>query len=100
MFKGFFIELKEQVVTLGRLLRTREFWIYAALIVMLLLLAFAGLRMATGFDPLARGDLNLAFYCSTGEGKLATIIVGSSAFAIASLFTLGEVINWVEETKA
>lgn len=100
MFRGFFRELKEQIVTLARLLRSREFWIYFALIAMFLLIAFAGVRMATGFDPLARGQLSLAFYCSTGEGQLATIIVGSFVFAMACLFTLGEVINWVEETKA
>ena len=30
---------------------------------------------------------------------IATIIVGSFAFGLACLFTLGEVVNWVEETR-
>jgi len=99
MLRGFFSELKSQLLTLAQLLRTREFWIYFALILLLLLIAFAGVRLATGFDPLSRGQLHLGFSCRTGEGQLATIIVGSFVFAMACLFTLGEVINWVEETR-
>lgn len=99
MFTGFFSELKSQLETLAGLVRTREFWIYFALLLVMALLAFAGIRLATGFDPLSRGDLNLAFSCRTGEGQLATIIIGSFVFAIAAIFTLGEVINWVEETR-
>ncbi len=99
MFFGFFRELKAQLVTLGQVIRTREFWIYFVLIAVLLLIAVAGIRLATGFDPQTRGQLGMDFSCKTGEGQLATIIIGSFVFAIACLFTLGEVINWVEETR-
>ena len=99
MFSGFFRELKSQIVTLAKLVRTREFWIYVGVILLILLIAFAGIRLATGFDTLSRVQLHLDFSCSTGEGQLATIIVGFFAFAIASMFTLGEVINWVEVTR-
>ena len=98
-FAGFFTELKSQLIDLARLVRTREFWIYMAVVALLCLLAFAGVRMAMGFDPLTRGWLGMNFTCRTGEGQLATIIVGSFVFAMACLFTLGEVVNWVEETR-
>ena len=98
-FSGFFKELKAQFITLCQVVRTREFWIYVAVILVLLLIAAAGVRLATGFDPLTRGQLGMAFSCRTGEGQLATIIVGSMVFALACVFTLGEVINWVEETR-
>ena len=55
VFAGFFTELKSQFVELARLVRTREFWIYLAVVALLCLLAFAGVRMAMGFDPLTRG---------------------------------------------
>lgn len=99
MFSGFFRELKEQIVMLGEIIRSRDFWIYVAVILVMLLLAFAGFRLASGFDPLARSQLRLDFSCRTGEGQLATIIIGAFAFAMACLFTLGEVINWVEEKR-
>lgn len=99
MFSGFFRELKSQLVTLAQLVRTREFWIYVGVIAMLLLVAVAAFRLATGFDPLARGWLRMGFSCRTGEGQLATIIVGLFVFAIASVVSLGEVITWVEETR-
>lgn len=98
-FSGFFKELRAQLITLCQVVRTREFWIYVAVILVLLLIAAAGVRLATGFDPLTRGQLGMAFSCKTGEGQLATIIVGSMVFALACVFTLGEVINWVEETR-
>ena len=99
MFSEFFRELKAQLVTFKELLGTRDFWIYAAVILAFLLIAAAGIRMATGFDPLTRGQLHMSFACHTGEGKLATIIIGLFVFAMACVFTLGEVINWVEETR-
>ena len=99
MFVGFFTELKSQFIELARMVRTREFWIYAAVVLLFCLLAFAGVRMAIGFDPLTRGWLGINFSCRTGEGQLATIIIGSFAFGLACLFTLGEVVNWVEETR-
>jgi hypothetical protein len=99
MFSGFFRELKTQFITLGQIIRTREFWIYVGVILVLLLIAVAGIRLATGFDPLTRGQLRMGFSCKTGEGQLATIIIGCFVFVIASVFTLGEVIHWVEETR-
>lgn len=99
MFSGFFRELKTQFITLGQIIRTREFWIYVSIILVLLLIAVAGIRLATGFDPLTRGQLRMGFSCKTGEGQLATIIIGCFVFVIASVFTLGEVIHWVEETR-
>ena len=100
MWSGFFRELKSQIITLGQLVRTREFWIYVGVIAVLLLVAVAAFRLATGFDPLVRGQLRMSFSCKTGEGQLATIIVGLFTFLIASVFSLGEVINWVEETRS
>lgn len=81
------------------MVRTREFWIYVAVILGLLSIAAAGAWMAISFDPLTRGQLGINFSCKTGQGQLATMIVGSMVFALACLFTLGEVINWVEETR-
>ena len=100
MFSGFFRELKSQATILGQVVRTREFWIYVGVIAVLLLVAVAAFRLATGFDPLVRGQLRMSFSCKTGEGQLATIFVGSFVFSVASVVTLGEVINWVEETRA
>ena len=99
MFSEFFRELKSQIITLGQVIRTREFWIYFGVILVMLLIAVAGIRLATGFDPLTRGQLGMAFSCRTGEGQLATIIIGSLVFALSCLFSLGEVINWVEEMR-
>jgi hypothetical protein len=99
MFSGFFRECKAEIVSLVRLFKTRELWIYVGVILVLLLIAVAGIRLATGFDPLTREQLRMSFSCRTGEGQLATIIVGAFAFAMACVFTLGEVINWVEETR-
>jgi hypothetical protein len=100
MFHGFFSELKSQILILGQAVRTREFWIYLGVIIVLLLITVAGIRLATGFDPMTRGMLRMSFSCTTGEGQLATIIIGSFVFAMASIFSLGEVISWVEETRS
>ena len=99
LLAGFFRELKAQIVEVGQMIRTREFWIYVAVMLSLLLLAALGIRVATGFDPLTRGQLGMSFSCRTGEGQLATIIVGGFVFALACVFTLGEIIHWVEETR-
>ncbi len=81
------------------MLRTREFWIYFGVIAELVLTAVAGIRLATGFDPITRGQLRMGFSYRTGEGQLATIIIGCFVFGAACVFTPGEVINWVEETR-
>lgn len=99
MVAGFFRELKHQVMILNQVLRTREFWIYFAVILVLVGIAMAGVWMAVGFDPLTRAQLQMRLSCRTGEGQLATIIIGGFVFALACLFTLGEVINWVEEKR-
>ncbi len=99
MFSELLSELKTQIVALGQVLKTREFWIYFGVIVVLLLMAAAGIRLATGFDPITRGQLRMDFSCRTGEGQLATIIIGCFVFGVACVFTLGEVVNWVEETR-
>ena len=99
MISRFFSSMKAGIIGLVQMLKTREFWIYFAIILVLLLIAAAGIRLATGFDPQTRALLRMGFSCRTGEGQLATIIVGAFVFAIASLFTLGEVIHWVEETR-
>ena len=99
MFSAIFREIRSQLHTLNQLVRTREFWIYVFVILCMALVAAAAMMMATSFDPLTRGQLGLRFSCKTGDGQLATIIVGSMVFAMACLFTLGEVVNWVEETR-
>lgn len=99
MVAGFIRELKHQIMILNQVLRTREFWIYFAVILVLVGIAMAGVWMAVGFDPLTRAQLQMRLSCRTGEGQLATIIIGGFVFALACLFTLGEVINWVEEKR-
>lgn len=99
MAAGFFRELKQQIVILNQIVRTREFWIYFAVILVFVIIAVAGIWMAVGFDPLTRGQLQMRLSCRTGEGQLATIIIGGFIFALSCLFTLGEVINWVEEKR-
>ena len=99
MFSEFFRELKEQIVDAGRIMRTREFWIYMGVLLLLLLMAIAGFRLAAAFDPITRGQVQLDFSCRTGQGQLATIIVGCFVFGVACVFTLGEVIHWVESER-
>lgn len=61
---------------------------------------FVGLAYkAVGFDELTRTKFARAITCSTSEGQIGTIIVGGFAFALLCLFTLGEVAQWVEETR-
>lgn len=73
-------------------------WMYVVIIAALFFLGAICVRMALGFDPLTRGLVGLGFTCKTGEGQLATIIVGGFVFGLAALFTLGEVVHWIEET--
>lgn len=99
MWSGFFRELKTAFHDLVRMIQTREFWIYVAVILVMVLIAAAGIRLASGFDPQTRRWLQMGFSCRSGQGQLATIIVGAFVFAIACAFTLGEVIHWVEEKR-
>ena len=94
-----FKELKHQILILNQIVRTREFWIYFAVILVLVVIAMGGVWMAVGFDPLTRAQLQMRLSCRTGEGQLATIIIGGLVFGLSCLFTLGEVINWVEEKR-
>lgn len=96
MFSGFFGEISRQIATAQRAVRTREFWIYMAVILALLLLAVGAMYFAAGFDPLTRSQMKMAMSCRAGEGKIATIIIGVFVFSVASVFTLGEVTHWVE----
>ena len=41
----------------------------------------------------------MGFSCRTGEGQLATIIIGTLVFCLACMFSLGEVVYWVEENR-
>lgn len=99
MFSAVFKELGKQAGELANAAKTREFWIYVAVIFVLLAVALGGLYLAAGFDPLTRGQLKMAVSCRTGEGQIATIIVGVFVFGIACVFTLGEVVQWVEEKR-
>lgn len=99
MLKAFVREVARQFRSLREIMRTREFWMYVVLILTLAVLGAICVRMAMGFDPLTRGLLGLGFSCRTGEGQLATIIVGGFVFGLACLFTLGEVVHWIEETR-
>lgn len=99
MWSGFFGELKTALDDLVRTIQTREFWIYVAVILVMVLIAAAGIRLASGFDPQTRRWLQMGFSCRSGQGQLATIIVGAFVFVIACAFTLGEVIHWVEEKR-
>ena len=99
MIRRFLLELREQFLLAVSVVRTREFWIYLSVLLVLFLIGVAVAYMAMGFDPLTRGWLSMSFSCRTGEGQLATIIVGTIIFCLACMFTLGEVVYWVEETR-
>lgn len=99
MASEFLRELKRQVIAVNAIIRTREFWIYVGVIAVFVALAVAGIWLAVGFDPLTRGQLQMRLSCRTGEGQLATIIIGAFVFGLSCLFTLGEVISWVEEKR-
>lgn len=99
MFAGLITELKEQAAELVRTIRTREFWIYACVTVVLAVVAFAAVYLAAGFNPLTRNQLRMAISCRTGEAQIGTIIVGLFVFGLASVFTLGEVTQWIEAQR-
>lgn len=99
MFSGLISELRQQAAAAGRALRTREFWMYAAVIVVLLLIAVAGVYLGSGFDPFTRSRLKMGVSCQGGEMHIGIIIVGAFVFTIACIFTLGEVTHWIEEKR-
>lgn len=99
MLDALLSEIGSQAASFSRMVRTREFWIYFVLVIVLLLMAAAMVRLAAGFDSLTRGQLGLSMSCRTGQGQLATIIIGFFVFILACVFTLGEVTHWIEETR-
>lgn len=99
MFSGLITELKSQAAEFVRTVKTREFWVYFVVMLMLAGIAFAGVYLAAGFDPLTRSQLRMAMSCRTGEAQIGTIIVGLFVFGIACVFTLGEVTAWVEAQR-
>lgn len=99
MFSGLINELGQQLAALRAAVKTREFWIYVAIVLVLAGMGIGIFYLAIGFDPLTRGQLRMAVSCKTGEGQIGTIIVGLFVFGLACVFTLGEVVNWVEEKR-
>ena len=99
MFARLFNEIRLHITLFNETVRTREFWIYMAVIFVLSIVAVGCAYLAFGFDSLTRQQLLLAISCRTGEAQIGTIIVGSFAFGLACLFTLGEVTYWVEQTR-
>jgi hypothetical protein len=99
MFSGLIEELKRLGNAFRSGVKTREFWIYVVVIGALVLIALAGIYLASGFDPLTRSQLKMGFSCRTGERQIGTIIVGVFVFGLACVFTLGEVVHWVEEYR-
>ena len=99
MFSGLSKELKKQAAALVSALETREFWTYVAAVLVLAGTAVGVLYLAIGFDPLTRNQLRMAVSCRTGERQIGTIITGLFAFGVACVFTLGEIVHWVEEKR-
>lgn len=99
MFSGLIKELRQQAAAVGEAVTTREFWIYFAVVLVLVGMALGVIYLAAGFDPLTRAQLRMAVSCRTGERQIGTIIVGLFVFGLACVFTLGEVVNWVEEKR-
>ena len=99
MWSGLVNEVREQAAVFRRMVTSREFWVYTAVVALLLLVTLACVHIALSFDTLTRGKLALTTVCDTSEGKLGVIIVGAFVFGIASLFTLGEVTQWVEHWR-
>lgn len=92
-------ELQNQLKDIRDALRTREFWVYFALLSALIGLLIALAYVAAGFDELTRQQALLAIACRAGDMQLLTIIVGGMCFVLLSLFALGEVVAWLEGQK-
>lgn len=92
-------ELKTQAAEVREVIKTREFWVYFALIAALLGLLIALAYVATGFDELTRQQALLAIACRAGDMQLLTIIIGGMCFVLLGFFTLGEVVLWFENAR-
>lgn len=99
MFSGLIKELRQQAASVASTVKTREFWIYLVVVLVLVGMMAGVVYLAIGFDPLTRNQLRMAISCRTGEGQIGTIIAGLFVFGLACIFTLGEVVHWVEEKK-
>ena len=96
---GLIKELKAQAAELASSMVTREFWIYVVLVVVVVGMVLGGFYLAAGFDPLTRAQLRMAVSCNSGDRQIGTIIAGAFVFGVACVFTLGEVVHWVEEKR-
>jgi len=99
MWSAFFREISTQYQDIRTTVRTREFWIYFALVGALLGILIGLAYMAAGFDELTRQQALLAIACRAGDAQLLTIIVGGMVFGLLCLFTIGEVVYWVEDRR-
>ena len=99
MLSSFFRELGQLADDIGAAVKTREFWVYFALLGALLGLMIGLAYLASGFDALTREQALLAIACNAGDRQLLTIIVGGMVFVILSFFTLGEVVLWFENAR-
>jgi hypothetical protein len=99
VFSGLIKELRAQVLDLAGSVKTSEFWIYVAVVLTVAGMVLGGFYLAAGFDPLTRAQLRMAVSCRTGERQIGTIIAGLFVFGVACVFTLGEVVHWVEEKR-
>lgn len=99
MWSAFFKEVSAQYKEVCATVKTREFWVYFALLSALLGVLIAFAYIATGFDELTRQQALLAIACRAGDAQLLTIIVGGMVFVLLSLFTLGEVVLWLEDAR-
>ena len=99
MLSALIKELVAQYEDVCAAVKTREFWAYFALLSALLGLMIGLAYIATGFDELTRQQALLAIACRAGDAQLLTIIVGGMVFVLLSLFTLGEVVLWFEDSR-
>ena len=90
--------LRAWVLEANEALHTREFWIYLATIIVMVAMVAAIFRLAIGFDPHSE-KMGRVLACNAGEARMATIIVGGITLVLASVFTLGEIINWAEKSR-
>ena len=99
MWSSFVREINHQYNEVCATVKTREFWVYFALLGALLGLMIGLAYMASGFDELTRQQALLAIACKAGDAQLLSIIIGGMVFVMLSVFTLGEVVLWFEEAR-